>query len=74
MACSAQAVRLLAQEDARREIEVSLKLLIRVINAVNPAILRKKGNEPWLYFYEDFLRPTMPSCARITVSTTHRMK
>jgi hypothetical protein len=50
----AQTLRVLAQPSARREIEVSVDLLERVIAAVDPAQLTERG-DPWLYFYEDFL-------------------
>lgn len=50
----AQTLRILAQPEARREIEVAVDLLERVIAAVNPAQLAERG-DPWLYFYEDFL-------------------
>jgi hypothetical protein len=50
----AQALRLLSQPQARREIAVPVELLERMIRAVDPAQLRQRG-DPWLYFYEDFL-------------------
>ncbi len=50
----AQTLRILAQPEARREIEVAVDLLERVIAAVNPTQLTERG-DPWLYFYEDFL-------------------
>ncbi len=50
----AQTLRVLAQPGARREIEVAVDLLERVIAAVDPAQLAERG-DPWLYFYEDFL-------------------
>ncbi len=34
---------------------VGLDVLIRAISAVDPAALYREGNDPWLYFYEDFL-------------------
>lgn len=51
----AQVLRLLAQPDARREIEVPVALIERVVAAVDPALLASAGSDPWLYFYEDFL-------------------
>jgi len=50
----AQVLRVLAQPEARKEIEVPIALLERSIEAVDPAALSKRG-DPWLYFYEDFL-------------------
>jgi hypothetical protein len=44
----------LAQPSARREIEVAVDLLERVIAAVDPDQLTERV-DPWLYFYEDFL-------------------
>ncbi len=52
----AEALRLLADPKAYQEIETPIRLLERVIGAVNPALLQKKaGGDLWLYFYEDFL-------------------
>ncbi len=51
----AQALRILADPQARREIELGVSLLERVIREVDAGALRKKGADPWLYFYEDFL-------------------
>lgn len=50
----AQTLRVLAQPEARREIEMAVDLLERVIAAVDPAQLAGRG-DPWLYFYEHFL-------------------
>lgn len=50
----AQVLRVLAQPRARQQIEVPVELLERTISAVNPAAMGK-SNDPWLYFYEDFL-------------------
>jgi hypothetical protein len=50
----AQTLRVLAQPAARREIELAVDLLERVIAVVEPARLRAEG-DPWLYFYEVFL-------------------
>ena len=49
-----QALRILSQPQARQEIAVPVELLERMIQAVDPARLRERG-DPWLYFYEDFL-------------------
>jgi len=51
----AQVLRILSQGEARDEIGLGVDLLVRVISAVDPAALRRKGQDPWLYFYEDFL-------------------
>lgn len=53
----AEALKILADEQARTEIETPAKVLERVIGAVDPAALAGQwvGGDPWLYFYEDFL-------------------
>ena len=53
----AEALKILADEQARTEIETPVNVLERVIGAVDPAALARKlpGGDPWLYFYEDFL-------------------
>ncbi|MBD2185851.1 type ISP restriction/modification enzyme [Aerosakkonema funiforme] len=52
----ADALKILGDEAAREQIEVSLNLLERIIAAIDITALAQKGNEdPWLYFYEDFL-------------------
>ncbi len=53
----AEALKILADEQARTEIETPAKVLERVIGAVDPAALASQwvGGDPWLYFYEDFL-------------------
>ena len=50
----AQTLRILTQPEARAEIETAVGVLERVIGAVDPAKLGKRG-DPWLYFYEHFL-------------------
>jgi hypothetical protein len=50
----AQALRVLSQPEAREEISTAVDLLERLIGAVEPVKLEKRG-DPWLYFYEDFL-------------------
>ncbi len=50
----AQTLRVLTQAAARAEIEMPVALLERVIGAVDPESLSRRG-DPWLYFYEDFL-------------------
>ena len=50
----AETLRVLTQSRARAEIEVPVSILERVIGAVDPVRLGRRG-DPWLYFYEDFL-------------------
>lgn len=50
----AETLRVLTQSLARAEIELPVSLLERVIGAVDPVRLGRRG-DPWLYFYEDFL-------------------
>jgi hypothetical protein len=50
----AETLRILTQSRARAEIETPVALLERVIGAIDPVQLGKRG-DPWLYFYEDFL-------------------
>lgn len=59
----AQTLRVLSQPSAREEIKTPIELLERVIAAVEPVQLRKRGN-PWLYFYEDFLAAYDPKLRR----------
>jgi Type ISP C-terminal specificity domain/N-6 DNA Methylase len=59
----AQTLRVLAQSEARAEIEVAVDLLERVIGAVEPERLRDAG-DPWLYFYEVFLAAYDPKLRR----------
>jgi hypothetical protein len=52
----AQVLRVLAQKEARDEVDVQVSLLERAIGAVDPVKLQKRGGaDLWLYFYEDFL-------------------
>lgn len=51
----ARALRLLSAPEVRREIELGVDLLERVIGAVDQVRLARQGDDPWLYFYEDFL-------------------
>ena len=53
----AEALKILADDQARLEIETPVNVLERVIGAVDPAALARQwaGGDPWLYFYEDFL-------------------
>jgi Type ISP C-terminal specificity domain len=55
----AETLRILTQSRARAEIETPVALLERVIEAVDPVQLGKRG-DPWLYFYEDFLEAYDP--------------
>jgi len=50
-----QALKILTDEQARREIEVGVALLERAIGAVDLKALTSRNPDPWLYFYEDFL-------------------
>jgi hypothetical protein len=50
----AETLRVLTVRAARDEIEMPVNLLERVIGAVDPRALARRG-DPWLYFYEDFL-------------------
>ena len=51
----AQALRLLSDPQLRDEIRLGVELLERSISAIDVPALTKKGGDPWLYFYEDFL-------------------
>lgn len=46
---------LLADEHAREEISLGVDLLERSIAAVSPEEVAESDDDPWLYFYEDFL-------------------
>jgi len=46
---------LLADERAREEISLGVDLLERSIAAVEPVQVAEEEDDPWLYFYEDFL-------------------
>jgi hypothetical protein len=62
----AQVLRVLAQPEARQEVEVPVSLLERVIGAVDPDELARRagGQDVWLYFYEDFLAAYDPRLRR----------
>lgn len=62
----AQVLRVLAEPQAREEVDVPVDLLERVIAAVQPEELsrRAKGGDLWLYFYEDFLAAYDPKLRR----------
>lgn len=52
----ARTLEILTQPGTREELGTGLELLERTIEAVDPAAIRGKDDEdPWLYFYEDFL-------------------
>ncbi|MDH6074723.1 N-6 DNA methylase [Chrysosporum ovalisporum CS-1034] len=52
----ADALKILGDEVAREQIEVSVSLLERIIAAIDiTAINENDFEDPWLYFYEDFL-------------------
>jgi hypothetical protein len=51
----ARTLRILSSPDVRKEIELGVELLERVIGAVDEVRLAHQGDDPWLYFYEDFL-------------------
>lgn len=51
----ARALRVLTDTKVREEIQTSLNVLQRVIDRVDPDALEDGEEEPWLYFYEDFL-------------------
>jgi len=51
-----KALEILTDPLAREEIPPSLKLLQRVVNAIPEKVMANgKKEDPWLYFYEDFL-------------------
>ena len=51
----ARALQVLTDPTARADIAAPLDLLLRVIAVVPPAALAAPGEDPWLFFYEDFL-------------------
>ena len=58
-----RAVQILTDPQARTDIAASLDLLLRVIAVVPPAMLTGP-DDPWLYFYEDFLAEYDPKLRR----------
>ena len=50
----ARALQVLTDPSARADIDASLDLLLRIIAVVPPTVLAAP-DDPWLYFYEDFL-------------------
>jgi hypothetical protein len=57
----ADALNILGDSKACQEIKTPVDLLERVIAAVDPAILMRRTQDPWLYFYEDFLAEYDPA-------------
>ena len=55
----ADVLRHMAHEHARREVATAVDVLERVIGAVDPTRLARKG-DPWIYFYEHFLEAYDP--------------
>lgn len=51
----AQALKLLGQDDARKELSVGFEMLQRSLEALDPHDFLKLKPDLWLYFYEDFL-------------------
>ena len=51
----ARALQVLTDPAAHADIAASLDLLLRVIKTVPPTALTAPDDDPWLYFYEDFL-------------------
>ena len=52
----ADTLKILGDEAAREQIDVSVSLLERSISAIDiSALIRREDEDPWLYFYEDFL-------------------
>ncbi|MEB3160631.1 MAG: type ISP restriction/modification enzyme [Synechocystis sp.] len=52
----ADTLKILGDESVREQIDVSVSLLERIISAIDISVLIRQENEdPWLYFYEDFL-------------------
>lgn len=57
-------LRILTQEEVRDDIRLGLGILQRVLNALDPDAVQREVSDPWLYFYEDFLRAYDPVLAR----------
>lgn len=58
-----QALKILGQARARKELELSLSLLERQISAINIELVSRITDteyDPWVYFYEDFLAEYNP--------------
>jgi len=50
-----KALTILTDETVIDEIATSLRILQRLINSIPPKLMEVKKEDPWLYFYEDFL-------------------
>ena len=50
-----RALEVLTDPQARKEVDTSLRMLQRVADRVDPTALHNGQEDPWLYFYEDFL-------------------
>ncbi|MFA4952559.1 type ISP restriction/modification enzyme [Brevundimonas sp.] len=57
-------LRILTQEEVREDIRLGVSILQRVLNALEPDDVQREVSDPWLYFYEDFLRAYDPVLAR----------
>jgi len=55
----ADVLRHMSHDHARREVATAVDVLERVIGAVDPTRLARKG-DPWIYFYEHFLEAYDP--------------
>lgn len=51
----ARALQVLTDDPVQKEIATSFRVLQRVIDKVDPKALSNGQDDPWLYFYEDFL-------------------
>lgn len=51
----ARSLRVLGDPQVRQEIGLGLGHVERAVNAIDLTALRQRTNDPWLYFYEDFL-------------------
>ncbi len=61
----ADALKILGDDEARKEIAAPVDLLERVIGVIDSAALIEKAKgDPWLYFYEDFLAAYDPRMRR----------
>lgn len=60
-----RALQVLTDPEARRELTASLDLLLRLIGVVPSATLAE-AEDPWLYFYEDFLAAYDPELRKDT--------
>lgn len=56
----ADVLKRLGDDTARQEIQVAADLLERIIGAVDISLFVNKGEDPWIYFYEDFLEAYDP--------------